>query len=181
MEPGGESGASPRGGRLGTEMFSRGALGVFAVVIAEYLVFGFAADLIGRSAAIWVSLAAFVAGVMLLRRHLSAMLTGTDTADHGLLALAGLLLLVPGFLTGLAGLSLLLPPVRIRLRSKVRQRVDAFVGRGSSGPGRFNLSFINMGRYANRDVIDVNVRSNHSSQGDTVTEDIPKSAPRELD
>jgi UPF0716 family protein affecting phage T7 exclusion len=162
-------------------MFSRGALGVFAVVVAEYLVFGLAADLVGGSTVIWVSLAAFVAGTLLLRRHVPAMFLGHDTAEHGLLSLAGLLLFVPGLLTGLAGLGLLLPPVRNRVRSKARQRVETLVRRGSAGSGRFNLSFADLGRRPYGDVIDVDARSNRNSPGDTVTEDTPQSAPRELD
>ena len=62
--------------------------------------------------------------------------TGPMT-DGGLLALAGFLLLVPGFVTDIFGLALLLPPVRagvrvwlgrrflVRVRGRVRRRPDA--------------------------------------------------------
>lgn len=61
--------------------------------------------------------------------------TGPMT-DGGLLALAGFLLLVPGFVTDIFGLALLLPPVRagvrvwlgrrflVRVRGRVRRRPD---------------------------------------------------------
>ncbi|MCP3991507.1 MAG: FxsA family protein [Actinomycetia bacterium] len=192
-----------------TEMFSRGALGVLTLVIAEYLFFGFAASLVGGSVVIWASLAAFLAGSLLLRRHVPALLrgsveplsqasrsvggtrgssatgsrsgTGRGAADHGLLAAAGLLLLIPGLITGLAGMALLVPPVRYWVRSRVRDRFDALLSRGFAGIGGLNVSFPNAGPYARRDVVDVEEHHDGSAQGDAVDEDIPKSAPRELD
>ncbi|KHL11142.1 UPF0716 protein FxsA [Mumia flava] len=48
---------------------------------------------------------------------------GSRTGDRGLLALSGLLLVLPGFLTALVGLVLLLPPVR----ALARHRTGAWV------------------------------------------------------
>ena len=48
-----------------------------------------------------------------------------DSGRHALTFLAGLLWLVPGFWTDLAGLLLLLPPVRRLLRSRSRTWVEA--------------------------------------------------------
>jgi UPF0716 protein FxsA len=42
--------------------------------------------------------------------------TGSQAADAGFRMLAGVLLLVPGFITGLVGLLLLFPPVRVLAR-----------------------------------------------------------------
>jgi UPF0716 protein FxsA len=74
--------------------------------------------------------------------------TGPMT-DGGLLALAGFLLLVPGFVTDAFGLLLLLPPVRagvrawlgrrftVRARGRVRRRPDAgYVDIEDPGPRR---------------------------------------------
>ncbi len=202
----GESGASPRDGRLVAEMFSRSALGVLTVVIGEYLFFGFAAGLVGGSAVICARLAGFVAGLLLWRRHVPALLrdsieplsqatrsvggtpttgtrtgTGRGAADHGLLVAAGLLLVIPGLITGLAGVALLVPPVRQWVRSRIRGRFDAFLSRGFTGIGGLNVSFPNAGPYARRDVVDVEEHQDGNAQGDTVNEDMPKSAPRELD
>jgi UPF0716 protein FxsA len=54
-------------------------------------------------------------------------------ADGALVVLAGWLLLLPGFLTGLAGLVLLLPPVRAALRRAVARRTG---GRRPPGAAR---------------------------------------------
>jgi UPF0716 protein FxsA len=43
--------------------------------------------------------------------------TGTQAADAGFRLLAGILLVVPGFITGLVGLLLLVPPIRALARA----------------------------------------------------------------
>jgi UPF0716 protein FxsA len=48
---------------------------------------------------------------------------GTQAADAGLRFLAGVLLLVPGYFTGLIGLLLLLPPIRSLTRAAVGNAV----------------------------------------------------------
>jgi UPF0716 protein FxsA len=65
-------------------------------------------------------------GFATLRRLLSdvaAQRVPTDTlADGALVAAAGVLLVVPGFLTDVPALLLLLPPVRRRVRRRLRRR-----------------------------------------------------------
>ena len=49
--------------------------------------------------------------------------SGREAADVGLLWLAGLLLFLPGFLSDIAGLLLLLPPVRALVRGTLGRRL----------------------------------------------------------
>lgn len=88
-------------------------------------------------------------GLGVLRRANDKVARGeapTDELVNGtLLLVAGILLLVPGFVTGVAGLLLLLPPVRALLRGSVRKRFAAgpilitrstpFGGSFGAGPG----------------------------------------------
>jgi UPF0716 protein FxsA len=61
--------------------------------------------------------------------------TGPMT-DGGLLAAAGFLLLVPGFVTDVVGLALLVPPVRAGVRRGLRRRFTVRATRIRRGPGR---------------------------------------------
>jgi UPF0716 protein FxsA len=161
-------------------MFSRGALAVLAVVVAEYLLFGFAAGLVGTSTVVWVSVAAAVVGVLLVRRHLRAL--AQRRPDRGLLVVAGLLLIVPGLLSGAAGLSLLVPPVRRRARAWLWSRVEAHVERLSGLPGGWSVLFTDGGRPHSRragDVVDVEW-SEGTARGRPANEDHIQSAPPEL-
>jgi UPF0716 family protein affecting phage T7 exclusion len=54
-----------------------------------------------------------------------------DPADAALVALAGLLLLVPGFLTALGGLVLLIPPVRRWVRRRIARSAGQWPVGGS--------------------------------------------------
>lgn len=93
-----------------------------------------------------------VEGVGVLRkmqRQLNAGEMPTTEAVNGVMIVAGgLLMLVPGFVTGILGLLLLFPPVRALLRPLVVARVQRRIDRGSArflvfssgsasaGPGR---------------------------------------------
>jgi UPF0716 protein FxsA len=61
--------------------------------------------------------------------------TGPMT-DGGLLAAAGFLLLIPGFVTDVLGLALLVPPVRVGVRRGLRHRFTVRAARVRRGPGR---------------------------------------------
>lgn len=52
---------------------------------------------------------------------------GTELVDAFLILFGGALMLAPGFLTDLFGLSLMLPPVRAVLRAALRKRFEARV------------------------------------------------------
>lgn len=60
--------------------------------------------------------------------------TGPMT-DGGLLALAGFLLLIPGFVTDIFGLALLVPPVRAGVRRFLGHRFSVRAGRVRRGRG----------------------------------------------
>jgi UPF0716 protein FxsA len=110
--------------------------------------FGFLDALLGAVAATFVGLwLVKQQGLGVLRRANDKVARGdtpTDELVNGtLVLLAGILLLVPGFITGAAGLLLLLPPVRALLRGSLRRRFAAgpiviarttVIG-GSFGPG----------------------------------------------
>jgi UPF0716 protein FxsA len=68
------------------------------------------------------------------------VLPGNEIIDGVLVLTAGILLFVPGFVTGVVGLVLLLPPVRHGVRSLVKRRLRGRVYRsgppgGPIGPG----------------------------------------------
>jgi UPF0716 protein FxsA len=68
-----------------------------------------------------------------MQRQLNAGEMPTTEAVNGvLIVLGGLLMLVPGFVTGIIGLLLLLPPVRAVVRPLVVSRVQRRIDRGSA-------------------------------------------------
>lgn len=108
------------------------ALFIFALVIllltAEFTVFVWVADSVGWLDAVALSLLVSLAGVWLTKRAgLGAArriqeasdqgrVPSREVADGALILLAGLLLLVPGFVTDVFGAALLVPPVRAGIR-----------------------------------------------------------------
>ena len=64
-------------------------------------------------------------------------LPAAEVVDGGLLLMAGTMLVVPGFVTDLAGLVLLVPPVRALLRRRLLARWGAGDAVGGFGPGRW--------------------------------------------
>jgi UPF0716 protein FxsA len=67
------------------------------------------------------------------------VLPGNELIDGVLVFAAGMLLLIPGFVTGVIGLVLLLPPVRVGVRGAVKRNLRGRVYRigpgGPTGPG----------------------------------------------
>jgi UPF0716 protein FxsA len=102
--------------------------------VAEIVIFVLVAHWLGVALTILLVLASSLVGAWLLRESGLRALRGLRSAgmsgrapgaelSQGLLGLlSGLLLVVPGFLTDLAGLALLVPPVR-RLAGRGAQRV----------------------------------------------------------
>jgi UPF0716 protein FxsA len=77
-------------------------------------------------------------GLGVLRRIQSQLangqVPGKELVDAFLILLGGALMLAPGFLTDVAGMALLLPPVRAAVRAMLRRRFTAKVfGPGSGG------------------------------------------------
>lgn len=91
-----------------------------------------------------------LAGVVLLRlQGFATLARGVGRLNRGelplkevaeglLLAVAGALLLTPGFVTDSAGFALLLPPVRQALARWLLRRVEIRMPPGSGGPGPYD-------------------------------------------
>jgi UPF0716 protein FxsA len=102
--------------------------GVISLPVMEIMTWIKVAEWIGAGPAILLSIASFLAGMAILRHQGLALLLDArarmelgelplQAAFDGLcLTLAGVLLVIPGFLTDILALLLLLPPVRAGLR-----------------------------------------------------------------
>ncbi|MGL4319337.1 MAG: FxsA family protein [Paracoccaceae bacterium] len=100
---------------------------------------------LGLWATLAIVLGTAVAGVFLMRwrglravADLRAQVSNMrnplpDVADQAMFMLAGLLLILPGFLTDIFGLLLLLPPVRYALVALAAQRMVIHGGPGAQG------------------------------------------------
>ncbi len=127
-------------------------VGAIALPVAEIMVWIRSAELIGVWPTILLSVAAVMIGTAILRRQGLAMLLDArarmeqgelplETAFDGLcLAAAGFLLVLPGFITDVMALPLLLPPVRRRLRRWVGRRLSGPADR-SFGPVVIDTEF----------------------------------------
>ncbi len=114
-------------------------LGVIALPVVEIALFVRSAEAIGVLPTVALAVLAGVAGIALLQRQgLTLLLLARRQLAHGelpldagfdalCLALAGLLLILPGFLTDAMAILLLLPPVRLALRLWLGRRVRAVV------------------------------------------------------
>ncbi len=127
-----------------------------ALPLAEIATFVLVGRQIGALATVGLVVASMVAGVMLLRYQASRAaqrlrgggaqgnVAAADIAGGALVVLAGILLLIPGFLTDIVGLLLLLPPVRALARRRFGDRVTivtsgfsrAGFGQRGTGGGR---------------------------------------------
>lgn len=139
-------------------MFSRGAVAVFALVVAEFYAFALTIDRVGLGPVLLGSLVAALGGAALIRRQFGALVAGERgrRIDRLLLAIAGLALIVPGLITGLCGLLLLIPPIRAVVGRLADDRIARLVPVTRFGP--------------RVDIVDV----------DVVSDDTKQSAPPEL-
>jgi len=108
--------------------------------------------LVGRSIGLWPTLSLIilsaVVGIMLMRVQGFGVLTrlrrtasegglpGKELADGAMVVLAGLLLLIPGFLTDLLGIALLFPPIRRGLWNRLTRSFVVVDMPGAPDPGR---------------------------------------------
>lgn len=88
-------------------------------------------------------------GLGVLRRINASLDAGrvptTELADGALIVLAGCMMITPGFVTDLAGILLLLPPVRAMVRKVVVARSRRRIDRAVAGAGPAGFTFIRMG------------------------------------
>jgi UPF0716 protein FxsA len=84
-----------------------------------------------------------MAGMRTMRRYAQAQATGKapgkQIADGAVMLTAGVLLVVPGFVSGAIGLLLLLPPVRALVRGRLSKRTAATAERFG---GRFRATTV---------------------------------------
>jgi UPF0716 protein FxsA len=117
------------------------ALGLLIWPLIEIALFVTLGGWLGLGMTLAIVLGTAIVGVVLmrwrglravadLRRHVSNMRNPLpDMADQATFMLAGILLILPGFLTDFLGLLLLLPPVRHALLALAAQRVVVNGGR----------------------------------------------------
>ncbi|XVU20677.1 FxsA family protein [Actinoplanes sp. CA-054009] len=125
--------------------------GLSLLAIAEIVVFILVAHAIGGGWAILLAAAASLAGVALLRREgmkgwrrfQAASVEGRPPGDEVIRSLVGLggalLLALPGFITAVAGVLLLLPPGRQLARRGVERYATRFVGFDAFGPRKVRV------------------------------------------
>lgn len=115
------------------------ATGVFTALLGV-----FALSIIGASVLRRIGLKAW-------RRVGEEVASGKDPSarmiDGVIVLVAGILLVMPGYVTGALGLLLLLPPSRVLLRGLVKRRAQRFSSSGTT--------FVYGGSYVDGDVIDV--------------------------
>lgn len=121
-------------------MFSSLALVVLLVSVIELFVLVSVAKAIGSVLAIALLLAVSAVGFVVVRAQgggairtagdalrQGASPSSREVADRGLRLLGGLLILIPGFVTGLVGLALLIRPIRALVRPLVETRASVWL------------------------------------------------------
>lgn len=131
-------------------------------------------EAVGFSTTTLFLLIAAVAGVLVMRM---AWRRRPRTPDSALLMLAGVLLLVPGFVSDAAGLLLLLPPVRALIRSWIGQRVERRLASWDLTVLRWDDS---TGRLHRTDVVPGEVVEDEAPSGDVIRGEIVDRRPDDL-
>ncbi len=108
----------------GEPVFKAGGIPLLAIayVVGEFLTFGWVSDSIGFFPAFMLALGKSIAGFMILGAFMRKMLTSLAQNGGGILRMQGsgiglrllgaLFLVLPGFLSGIIALALLLPGIR---------------------------------------------------------------------
>lgn len=135
---------------------------LIAVPVVELSVLVAAADRIGVLSAVALVILASIVGAWIARREGLAALQRLRTAldagrrpvrevfDGACILVAGAMLILPGFVTDLVGVVLLLPPLRALLYRVLGRRLELRAARGArprSGPGRAGPVDAIEGRY----------------------------------
>jgi UPF0716 protein FxsA len=121
---------------------------LLAIPIVEIAVMVQVADWIGTGQMLALLISISVGGVWIVKRQGTGVLgriraeldagriPGAHLVDGGLVLLAGMLLVIPGFVTDSLGILLLLPPVRALVRGRLRRRFRVQVTSSGSGTRR---------------------------------------------
>lgn len=116
------------------------ALGVFTALLGLFALSVIGASVLRRS------------GTKAWRKFGDEIAKGNDPSarlvDGVVVLAAGILLVMPGYVTGAIGLLLLLPPFRVVLRGMVRRRAEVFRAHGGN-------SFGGRGTYVDGEIIEV--------------------------
>ena len=111
-------------------------IAVLAFVLAEIAVFIIVGEAIGVAATLALTLLAMIAGVMLLRHQgmttllkiradaAAGRLPARHVAEGAVLAVAALLMILPGFLTDIVGVLLFIPALREAAWRRASRRVE---------------------------------------------------------
>ncbi len=135
-------------------MFSRSAVAIFSVIVAEFFAAAWVVGQIGLGLTLLVFLGLGFLGVAVARWQSSGLLvstiqsatnpsveTTTAVAGRALGLVAGLLISFPGFITSALGLVLLLAPVRKTVEPLLAARATSwsvpFINRSGPRPGQW--------------------------------------------
>jgi UPF0716 protein FxsA len=116
-------------------------LAVVSLPVIEFALFAKSAEMIGVLPTVALAVVAGISGITLLQRQgLALMMAARNQFAHGeipvaatfdalCLTFAGVMFILPGFLTDAVGILLLLPPVRTGLRWWLTSRIGRPAGR----------------------------------------------------
>ncbi|MEZ5407636.1 MAG: FxsA family protein [Acidimicrobiales bacterium] len=136
-------------------MRSRATLAIVTWAVVELLLLGWVVSMWGLVTVVALSAAKAGLGVLLIGRSMSGVLSESlrrrVVPQRAYTALAGALLIIPGFLSGLAAALLVVPPIRAVLGSWLTSRIALFVPFGSwwpasgarPGPGAVDVDIVN--------------------------------------
>jgi UPF0716 protein FxsA len=138
-------------------MVKRILFAILLLPVAETAAFVLVAALIGVTGALLLMLATTLAGILVLRQAgrggiarfrvavADAQITATEMNGAGFLTvLAGLLLVLPGFLTDLVGAALLIAPVRRWFGRMFRTRFESWLSTGVARRNRKDTSVVDL-------------------------------------
>lgn len=119
-------------------MRSRATLAIVTWAVVELLLLGWVVSVWGLATVAILSAVKAAVGVLLIGKSLSGALREglrrRAVPGRAYRALAGALLIIPGFLSGIAAALLVVPPIRAVLGSWLTARIALFVPSGSWWP-----------------------------------------------
>lgn len=119
-------------------MRSRATLAIVTWAIVELLLLGWVVSMWGLATVAVLSAVRAAIGILLIGRTLSGAvrdgLRRRAVPERAYVALAGALLIIPGFVSGIAAALLVVPPIRAVLGSWLTARIALFVPFGSWWP-----------------------------------------------